>query len=437
MPILTDNKFSAEDFQSFEVINSWWNSDEKNIFNNKSFKDSEGYTPLGAAILNGASNEYLAYVMALYSYNYDSDDAARIKYTVANNNPWRDITGDKSKGKSPLEIACMCMNVNAVEVLLHSYYEYLDTDDEGNYIPKLDNYGNPLAEDYESIPEGEEDCRYFLYTSVPFPDRYTGYDNKTYKLDFCKSYLYDKYSKPTHASYKCLSRADIKKEDILAASILKKSDILNILLHYYIDKSDKYESCTHELYEKVCNGKKDLHSSIKDNSENTPLLLAVTADCYASVYLLLDHEIDPLTSIKSKNSDGYNSLDIAEQLDDQELADILRSYFISYTISKNVLNEGDYCDIDIVLEKQPSAAVTIALSISDSSRLDFIYPSDKQLTFKSSNWNSKQKITIKATDDKIDNDDIDVIVSLKFTSADLNYADLSINLPVITIIDDR
>ena len=432
MPILTDNKFSAEDFQSFEFINKWWNSDKKNIFGNKSFKDSEGYTPLGGAILNGASNECLAYVMALYTYNYNSKNIAR-ETSYNENNPWRDITSDKSKGKSPLEIACMCMNVSAVEVLLKSSYEYLDTDDEGNYIHKLDNYGTPLIEDYELIPEGEEAYRYFLYTSVPFPYSYTGIYSKTYKLDLYKSYLYDKLSMPDHGSYKSLSKTDIKERDILAASNLKKSDILNILLHYYINNPTAYCSCTHTS-DNLCNTKKDLHTeNIRDPLNNTPLLLAVNTGCYESVYLLLNHDCSPISAIRAENSDNYDSLDVAVLSDDQDLIDILHDYFITYTLHVTELHKGKQSSCLIQLKEKPDNDVTVSVSSTDTTRLIVLTPS---LTFTKNTYNIDKAITFKAIDDKKDSNNITVSITLSFSSDDKNYDGLVVTLPSITIIDN-
>lgn len=307
MPILEDNKFSFDDFASFEAINSWWKGEYK------SKKDKEGYTPIGAAVLNGAPLECIAYLMQLYTFDGSPESSS---YNIEN--PFRDISTDVSKGKSPLEIACMVMNADAVEVLMSDHRIYQLKDEDGNPIPKMTCYGDPLVDTDES---GEVTREYFMYSSIPLYEEYT---KESYK------YTSEEDLGISH-TYKCCSCTEA---DILTASILPKPDIL-------IKFVDKFLSLHHQ-----CN-----LSDVVDSSGNNPLVFACLANCYESVDYLLNNNQpgDNSDLVNNTNTDGVSALSVALLSNDQDLIAKLLDFVSIEDLLRSAFSKADHQMINSIL----------------------------------------------------------------------------------------
>ena len=308
MSILDNDKFSVDDFTSFEVIDSWWNQ-----YSNK--KDKEGYTPIGAAVLNSASRECIAYLMQLYTFNGNPEESY---YNVLH--PFRDILYDRSKGKSPLEIACMVMSVEAVDVLMNNYLVYQLKDEDGNAIPKMTCYGEPLV-DVDS--NGEVTKEYYMYSSIPLWSEYTKesykYTNKE-DLGIKESYKY--------------KHCECIESDILAASILQKPDILKKLI-------DKFKLSHYQ-----CN-----LSSVTDSNGNNPLIFACLANCYESVdYLLENNNHDDNNKlVNNTNSDDVSALSVALQSNDDDLIVKLLEFVPIDELLRQAFSKNDHKMINMIL----------------------------------------------------------------------------------------
>ena len=290
-----NNKFAPEDFASIEVIDEWWS---KYIENNKE-KDSDGYTPLGAAVLNSAPLECIAHIMELYTFN---------KHETNNDkdNPFIDVDNDISKGRSPIGVACLAMNADAVDVLRSNYYEYILKDEDGNQIPKLDHYGDPINAD-----------EYIMYTSVPLWNEYTRESYKYNKVNQITKGFGSKFPPqqfPDYLHYK--NCYDKNEADWLYAAALPKADILIKLIPEVPEGSTKHN-----------------YNDITDDSGNTLILLACVADCHESVVHLrknCDHFNDISTMGKTdpdqifiKNNDDLTAFDVALESQDTDLLPLL------------------------------------------------------------------------------------------------------------------
>lgn len=289
MPISEDKKFSFDDFASFEAINSWW--DDFHL-DGPDKKDKEGYTPIGAAVLNGAPLECVAYLMQLYTYNGSPDSLSQY-----NTIPFRDIENDISKGRSPIGVACLTMNADAIDVLRSNYYEYVLKDEDGNPIPKLDHYGDPIDAE-----------KYVMYTSVPLLDEYT---EESYKYSK-EQKLSEKYGS-FPLQYKSCKDTDA---DWLAAAALPKADILVKLILKIPEGSTKPN-----------------FNDILDDSGNTLILLACVADCHESVLHIRDNcsNFNNIATINDenpdqifiKNNDDLSAFDVALESQDTDLLPLL------------------------------------------------------------------------------------------------------------------
>lgn len=304
-----NNKFAPEDFASIEVIDEWW---PKYTENNKE-KDSDGYTPLGAAVLNSAPLECIAHIMELYTFNKPK--------TNDKSNPFIDVDSDISKGRSPIGVACLAMNADAIDVLRSNYYEYILKDEDGNQIPKLDHYGDPINAD-----------EYIMYTSVPLWNEYTKESYKYNKVNQITKGFGSKFPPQQFPGDLHYKNCDDKNEaDWLYAAALPKADILI------------------KLIPKIPEGSiKPNYNDITDDSGNTLILLACVADCHESVVHLrdncdhfndistMDHDPD---QIFIKNNDDLSAFDVALESPDTDLLPLLldgqaNNDFINYLLAK-------------------------------------------------------------------------------------------------------
>jgi len=289
-----NNKFAPEDFASIEVIDEWWSKYTKN---NKE-KDSDGYTPLGAAVLNSAPLECIAHIMELYTFNKPK--------TNDKSNPFIDVDNDISKGRSPIGVACLAMNADAVDVLRSNYYEYILKDEDGNQIPKLDHYGDPINAD-----------EYIMYTSVPLWNEYTKESYKYNKVNQITKGFGPKFPPQQFPGDLHYKNCDDKNEaDRLYAAALPKADILI------------------KLIPKVPEGSiKPNYNDITDDNGNTLILLACVADCHESVVHLRKNcghfndistiDDDDPDQIFIKNNDDLSAFDVALESQDTDLLPLL------------------------------------------------------------------------------------------------------------------
>ena len=288
----TNYKFTPEDFASIEAIDEWWqNYSDKYKSNNQRVTDADGYTPLGAAILNSAPLECIAHIMELYTF-----DKPKTINTAAN--PFIDVANDISKGRSPIGVACLAMNADAVDVLRSNYYEYILKDEDGNFIPKLDNYGDPINAE-----------KYIMYTSVPLLDEYTKEEYKYSK----NLRLIDPNTVSDSFIYK---KCEDTEADWLYAAALPKADILIKLIPKATSDVDKRN-----------------RNDIIDDNGNTLILLACVADCHESVKYLRDNcsnfndvstmDLDDPDQIFIKNNDDLTAFDVALESQDTDLLPLL------------------------------------------------------------------------------------------------------------------
>ncbi len=118
-------------------------------------------------------------------------------------------------------------------------------------------------------------------------------------------------------------------------------------------------------------------------------------------------------------------------------------YFVEYMMpgitvntggSLNTTEAGGTATFTLVLDSEPSAAVTIELESSDT---DEGTVSPVSLTFTPGNWETPQEVTITGVDDTEDDGNIDYSVSLTVTSADAQYNGMSVdNVPVSNTDDE-
>ena len=134
--------------------------------------------------------------------------------------------------------------------------------------------------------------------------------------------------------------------------------------------------------------------------------------------------------IKSSSTDAlYNNIPeniIPVTIKDDDLAGII------YDSTSAILNEGQSITRTFRLKSQPTSDVTLNISSNNSSRISISKPS---LIFTASNWDTEQSVKFTAIDDSIDDGDATVSVTIKSTSADINYNNLSSGF-AITIKDN-
>ena len=134
--------------------------------------------------------------------------------------------------------------------------------------------------------------------------------------------------------------------------------------------------------------------------------------------------------IKSSSTDAlYNNIPenvIPITIKDDDLAGII------YDSTSVTLNEGQSIIRSFKLKSQPTSNVALNIGSNNSSRLSI---SKSSLTFTASNWSIDQSVTFTAIDDSIDDGDVTVSVTIKSSSSDTNYNNLSSGF-TITVKDN-
>lgn len=134
--------------------------------------------------------------------------------------------------------------------------------------------------------------------------------------------------------------------------------------------------------------------------------------------------------IKSSSTDVlYNNIPeniIPITIKDDDLAGII------YDSTSATLDEGKFIIRSFKLKSQPTSNVTLNIGSNNSSRLSISKPS---LMFTDSNWNIDQSVTFTSIDNRIADGDVTVSVTIKSTSSDINYNNLSSGF-AITVKDN-
>ena len=145
---------------------------------------------------------------------------------------------------------------------------------------------------------------------------------------------------------------------------------------------------------------------------------------------IADGDVTVSVTIKSSSSDiNYNNLSSGFTI---TVKDNDASGIITDTTSATI-NEGQYITRSFKLKSQPTSNVTLNISSNDTnSRISI---SKSSLVFTESNWNIEQSVVFTAIDNNIKDADVDVLVTIKSSSTDLSYNNLT-SVFMITVKDD-
>lgn len=143
-----------------------------------------------------------------------------------------------------------------------------------------------------------------------------------------------------------------------------------------------------------------------------------------------DGDVTVSVTIKSTSSDiNYDSLSsgFAITVKDNDVSGIIAD------TTKATINEGQHITRAFKLKSQPTSNVILNISSNDTnSRLSI---SKSSLVFTESNWNIEQSVVFTAIDNNIKDDDVDVLVTIKSSSTDISYNNLT-SVFMITVKDD-
>lgn len=143
-----------------------------------------------------------------------------------------------------------------------------------------------------------------------------------------------------------------------------------------------------------------------------------------------DGDVTVSVNINSTSADiYYNNLSsgFAITVKDNDTSGI-----ITDTTSATI-TEGQHITRSFKLKSQPTSNVILNISSNDTnSRLSI---SKSSLVFTESNWNIEQSVVFTAIDNNIKDGDVDVLVTIKSSSTDLSYHNLT-SIFMITVKDD-
>ena len=194
---------------------------------------------------------------------------------------------------------------------------------------------------------------------------------------------------------------------------LKSQPLADVILNIGSDHNDKLTISSKQL----------IFTSSNWNTNQSVIFTAID-DNIASGDLSFN------IKIKSSSTDAlYNNIPenvILITIKDDDIAGII------YDSTSAILNEGQYITRTFKLKSQPTSDVTLNISSNNSSRISI---SKSSLTFTASNWDTEQSVKFTAIDDSIDDGDVTVSVTIKSTSADIYYNNLSSGF-AITVKDN-
>lgn len=194
---------------------------------------------------------------------------------------------------------------------------------------------------------------------------------------------------------------------------LKSQPLADVVLNISSDHNDKLTISSKQL----------IFTSSNWNINQSVIFTAID-DNIASGDLSFNIKIKPSSTDALYNNIPENVIPIT--IKDDDIAGII------YDSTSAILNEGQYITRTFKLKSQPTSDVTLNISSNNSSRISI---SKSSLTFTASNWDTEQSVIFTAIDDSIDDGDITVSVTIKSTSSDINYNNLSSGF-AITVKDN-
>lgn len=145
---------------------------------------------------------------------------------------------------------------------------------------------------------------------------------------------------------------------------------------------------------------------------------------------IYDGDVTVSVNIKSTSADiYYNNLSsgFAITVKDNDVSGIIAD------TTQATITEGQHITRTFKLKSQPTSNVILNISSNDTnSRLSI---SKSSLVFTESNWNIEQSVVFTAIDNNIKDGDVDVLVTIKSSSTDLSYNNLT-STYTITVKDN-
>lgn len=194
---------------------------------------------------------------------------------------------------------------------------------------------------------------------------------------------------------------------------LKSQPHADVILNISSDHNDKLTISSKQL----------IFTSSNWNINQSAIFTAID-DNIASGDLSFNIKIKPSSTDTLYNNITENVIPIT--IKDNDIAGII------YDSTSAILNEGQYITRTFKLKSQPTSDVTLNISSNNSSRISI---SKSSLVFTASNWNTEQSVKFTAIDNSIADGDVTFSVTIKSTSADINYNNLSSGF-TITVKDN-
>ena len=194
---------------------------------------------------------------------------------------------------------------------------------------------------------------------------------------------------------------------------LKSQPLADVILNISSDHNDKLTISSKQL----------IFTSSNWNI-NQSVTFATIDDSIVSGDLSFNIKIKPSSTDALYNNIPENVIPIT--IKDNDISGIITDN------TSVTLDEGQSITRTFRLKSQPTSDVTLNISSNNSSRLSISKPS---LTFTASNWNIDQSVTFTSIDNSIADGDVTVSVSIKSTSSDINYNNLSSGF-AITVKDN-
>lgn len=194
---------------------------------------------------------------------------------------------------------------------------------------------------------------------------------------------------------------------------LKSQPLADVVLNISSDHDDKLTISSKQL----------IFTSSNWNINQSVIFTAID-DNIASGDLSFNIKIKPSSTDVLYNNIPENVIPIT--IKDNDLAGII------YDSTSVTLDEGQSTTRTFKLKSQPTSDVTLNISSNNSSRLSI---SKSSLTFTASNWDTEQSVTFTSIDNSIDDGDVTVSVTIKSTSSDINYNNISSGF-AITVKDN-
>ncbi len=202
-------------------------------------------------------------------------------------------------------------------------------------------------------------------------------------------------------------------QSVIRTFKLKSQPLADVVLNISSDHDDKLTISSKQL----------IFTSSNWNINQSVAFTAID-DNIASGDLSFNIKIKPSSTDTLYNNISENIIPIT--IKDDDLAGII------YDSTSATLDEGQSITRSFKLKSQPTSNVALNINSNNSSRLSI---SKSSLTFTASNWNIDQSVTFTVIDNSIADGDVTVSVTIKSTSADINYNNLS-NGFAITVKDN-